>query len=257
MPVNEGLEQWVPLVIGGVVLGLIVVSIFAAGGGRRRRAALAAWARSIGLAYAPARDAGMAARLPGFAVFHQGRNQYAYNVVSGVFEGRELVAFDYHYETQHTVTVREKDANGRMRTRTETRTTHHHFSAVLVRPELPLKPLLIRPEGLFDKVADFFGRGDLDFESAEFSRRYHVTAPDRRWAYDVLHARTIDFLLDQPRLVIEMDPHHVLVMRPGQQTMSAETFDAAVRTADQMLDLLPEYVRRDAAEPATANLGRP
>lgn len=243
---NDGLDNLVPLVFGGmlaVVGGLVALT---AAGSRRRRKALAAWARRIGLTYAPQRDPGMAERLPDFAVFHQGRNQYAYNVVSGVFEGRQTVAFDYHYETQHTHTVRERDASGNMRTRTETRTSHHHFSAVLVRPELLLKPLLIRPEGLFDKVANFFGKGDLDFESAEFSRRYHVSAEDRRWAYDVLHARTIDFLLNQPRLVVEMDPHHVLVMRPGQQTMTPELFDAAVRTADQVLDLLPEYVRRDA-----------
>ncbi len=244
---NDGLDNLVPLVFGGMVAVAGGLAVAAAAGSHRRRKALAAWAARIGLTYAPARDPGMAARLPDFAVFGQGRNQYAYNVVSGVFEGRETVAFDYHYETQHTHTVRETDANGNVRTRTETRTSHHHFSAVLVRPELRLKPLLIRPEGLFDKVADFFGKGDLDFESAEFSRRYHVTAADRRWAYDVLHARTIDFLLNQPRLVVEMDPHHVLVMRPGQQTMSAQMFDAAVRTADQVLDLLPEYVRQDAA----------
>ena len=243
---NEGLETLIPLLVGGGVLAVVVLAALGAVGRQRRRKAIAAWAHGIGLTYAPQRDPGLAARLPGFAVFHQGQNQYAFNVVSGVFEGREVVAFDYHYETEHTVTVREKDAQGRMHTRTETRITHHRFSAVLVRPELVLKPLLIRPEGLFDKVADFFGRGDLNFESAEFSRRYHVTAPDRRWAYDVLHARTIDFLLDQPRLVVEMDPHHVLVMRPGQQTMSAETFDAAVRTVDGVLDLLPEYVRADA-----------
>jgi len=252
--VNKGLEQLAPLIIGGVAVGLVALGIVTAGGSRRRRKALAAWAQGIGLAFAPEHDRGMAARLPGFAVFHQGQNAYAYNVVSGVFEGRELVAFDYHYETQHTVTLRKKDIHGRMRTHTETRTTHHHFSAVLMRPELLLKPLLIRPEGLFDKVADFFGKGDLDFESAEFSRRYHVSAPDRRWAYDVLHARAIDFLLDQPRLVVEMDPDHILVMRPGPTTMSAETFDAAVRTADGVLDLLPEYVCRDAAESVTATL---
>ena len=240
---NEGV---IPLLVVGVVALFVVLAAVGAVSAGRRRKAMAAWAQSLGLRFSPQRDYGMAARLPGFAVFGQGRNQYAYNVVSGVFEGREVVAFDYHYETQHTETIREKDANGNMRTRTETRTTHHHFSAVLVRPELQLKPLLIRPEGLFDKVADFFGKGDLDFESSEFSRRYHVTAPDRRWAYDVLHARTIDFLLDQPRLVVEMDPHHVLVLRPGQAMMSPEIFDAALRTADQLLDLLPEYVRRDA-----------
>ena len=243
---NEGMESLIPVILVGGVLTVIGLAALGAAARQRRRKALAAWAQSIGLTYAAERNPDLAARLPDFAVFHQGQNRYAFNVVSGTFEGREVVAFDYHYETRDTVTVREKDAQGRMRTRTKTRITHHRFSAVLMRPELQLKPLLIRPEGVFDKVADFFGRGDLDFESAEFSRRYHVTAPDRRWAYDVLHARTIDFLLDQPRLVVEMDPHHVLVMRPGQQTMDAETFDAAVRTVDGVLDLLPEYVRADA-----------
>ena len=190
---NEGMESLIPVILVGGVLAVILLAALSAAARHRRRKALAAWAQSIGLTYAAERNPDLAARLPDFAVFHQGQNRYAFNVVSGTFEGREVVAFDYHYETRDTVTVREKDAQGRMRTRTKTRITHHRFSAVLMRPELQLKPLLIRPEGVFDKVADFFGRGDLDFESAEFSRRYHVTAPDRRWAYDVLHARTIDF----------------------------------------------------------------
>ncbi|MEE9405699.1 MAG: hypothetical protein V3V20_12475 [Algisphaera sp.] len=238
-----------PLLFIAFVIAALVAVAFRSRRGQPRAKALAQWAQQHNLSFAPHRDRSLTHRFPQFALFRQGRNAYAYNIVFGLFEGRQIYAFDHHHQTEHQVTIRQTDSNGRTRTHTETRITHHHFSAVVVEPELPLKPLLIRPEGLFDKVADFFGKGDLNFESAAFSRKYHVTAPDRRWAYDVLHARVIDFLLDQPRLVVEFTPRHILIMRPGEKRMDIDVFKAAVQTADQMLDLLPDYVRMDTAPP--------
>ena len=43
------------------------------------------------------------------------------------------------------------------------------------------------------------------FESAEFSRRFHVSSPDKRFAYDVIDPRMMEFLLrgDPPTVDIE------------------------------------------------------
>ena len=244
MPQANGL---IGLIIFAVIAAILLAAVASYIGGRRRIQALSAWARQKGLSFNPARDRSLAYRFPEFAVFQKGNNAYGYNLVHGIFR-RPLRSTPSTTTTRPNTRSRFARPTARAAPAPAPRPaiSHHHFSAVVVEPELPLKPLLIRPEGLFDKVADFFGKGDLDFESAEFSRRYHVTAPDRRWAYDVLHARVIDFLLDQPRLVVEFTPQHVLIMRPGERLMTPELFDAAVRTADEMLDLLPAYVRADA-----------
>jgi len=118
--------------------------------------------------------------------------------MEGTWSDRHLLAFDYHYETHST------DSKGHRRT------NHHHFSAVILASALPLKPLFIRAEGFFDKLTEFVGFDDIDFESAEFSRKFYVKAKDRRWAYDVIHARTMEFLLSMPRFTIQFDRNNVI-----------------------------------------------
>ena len=102
--------------------------------------------------------------------------------MKGERDGRDVTAFDYHYVTGH----------GKSR-------KVHNFSALIIQSPLPLKPLFLRPENIFDKVTDFFGYDDIDFESAEFSRQFYVKAPEKRWAYDILHQRMMEYLLENPK----------------------------------------------------------
>lgn len=225
------------LFLGFIVL-IVVGAIFGGISARKRKQAIRQWAASLGFSFSEGRNGAFDVLYPEFACFQQGKNQYAFNIAEGEFEGRQVCAFDYHYETTSTTTT--TDSKGRTSTRTQT--NHHYFSAVMVEPTLLLKALFIRPEGFFDKVSRFFGKDDLNFESAAFSRRYHVTAPDRRWAYDVLHGRAVEFLLEQPAYTIQFAPRRVLIMR-GQSRLDAESFHAALRTVDTLLDMLPGYVK--------------
>ncbi|MCK5558540.1 MAG: hypothetical protein KAJ01_09180 [Candidatus Hydrogenedentes bacterium] len=194
----------------------------------KRRKELTAWARSKGLRFTPSKDPGMDQRFPGFKCLRQGRNRYAYNIMEGDWSGRPTIAFDYHYET------RSSDSKGRSQTH------HHHFSAVIVRSQQLLKPLFIRPEHFFDRVTEFFGFDDIDFESAEFSRKFYVKAKDRRWAYDVIHTRTMQFLLDMPQFTIQFDPLHVIAHRSSK--FKTSEFEAAVKLILGILDRFPKYL---------------
>jgi hypothetical protein len=194
--------------------------------GARRRDEIAAWASGRGLTFRPDRDGTLADPHPAFRCLHRGSSRYAYNVARGEWNGRAVVVFDYHYATQ----------NGKQR-------QDHRFSAVLLASRLALGPLLIRPEGLFDRLTEFLGFDDIDFESAEFSRDFHVTSPDRRWAYDVLNQATMEFLLSQPRFSIQFDDRTVLVWRDSRFDLA--TFEAAIEVAAGLLDRLPSYVVED------------
>ena len=55
--------------------------------------------------------------------------------------------------------------------------------------------VLLRREGLFDRMAGALGFDDIDFESVEFSRRFHVKSSDKRFAYDLIDAGMMQFLL--------------------------------------------------------------
>ncbi len=210
-----------------VVVGLAIVAMIAFGiwWSAKRRKELTAWATREGLALRPGRDHGFDERYPAFDCLRRGHSRCALNVMDGDWNGRPLEAFDYRYVI----------GSGKHR-------QTHHFSAIILTSDLRLKPLRIRPEHIFDKVTEFFGLDDIDFESAEFSREFHVKAPDKKWAYDVLHQRTIEFLLTHPQFSIEFDERSVIAWR--NRRFDVETFESAIAAVEGILDRLPEYVVR-------------
>lgn len=60
----------------------------------------------------------------------------------------------------------------------------------------PWPHLSITPETFGHKLFDAFGGEDIDFESDEFSRRFWVRADDRKFAYDVITPRMMEFLME-------------------------------------------------------------
>lgn len=217
---------FVVLVIAGVVALIVWGAIAAA----KRRKELAAWAAANGLQYRDTKDGSFDERFP-FSCLKQGTGRYAYNLMDGTRDERGILAFDYHYETHST------DSKGRRQTH------HHHFSAVILDTRLPLKPLFMRPEGFFDKVTEFFGYDDIDFESAEFSRKFYVKSPDKRWAFDVIHQETMEFLLGAPRFHLEMNGPHVMAWRGS--TFRPPEFGDALTVAGGVVERLPRSLLKE------------
>ena len=218
------------LIIVGIIAIIIVGVVLQRKKSEGRKKELAGWAFSKGLNFSPARDAGINNRYS-FKCLQRGENRYGYNIVEGNIGSRPARAFDYHYETHHT------DSKGNRQTQ------HHYFSAVVVDANLPLKPLFIRNERLFDKLAEFIGFDDIDFESAEFSKKFYVKSPDKKWAYDVLHQATMEFMLSAPRFDIEFGGRQVIAYR--NNTFKAVEFEEALNLVNGILDRLPESLLRE------------
>ena len=198
----------------------------------KRRKELAGWAQVNGLKFLPDKDNSIWLRYQLFKCLQRGEDRYAYNIMVGTSGTRVMSAFDYHYETHST------NSKGQ-------RQTHHHYlSALVVDAGLPLKPLFIRPEGLLDKVTEFVGIEDIDFESAEFSQKFFVKSPDRRWAYDVLHQKTMELMLAYPRFHIDFQGSQVMAYYDNK-TFTLGEFGSALKVVTGILDYLPESVVRE------------
>ncbi len=214
-----------------VVIAVIALAVYGHIQAQKRREAMAQLARSLGLSFDPEEDYGMDDRFASFSCLRQGEQRYAYNTLQGMVREHPVRAFDYHYETYST------DSKGR-------RTTHHHhFSAVIVDSGLPLKPLFIRPEGFLDKITEFFGWDDIDFESAEFSRKFYVKSPDKRWAFDVIHQATMEFLLESPVFTLDFQGRHVMAYRDNK--FDPQEFIVALEVIEGVLSRLPKSVLRE------------
>lgn len=206
-----------------LIVAMIIIAIAGMYAAAQRRKELLAWANGHGLLFSPSKTQRIEQAYPDFSCLRQGHSRYAHNLLEGRWGERAMLGFDYRYVTGH-------GKNSQT----------HHFSAVILESDAVLQPLLIRPEHIFDKMAAFFGADDIDFESAEFSNRFFVKAANKRWAYDVLHARAMEFLMANPPFSIQFDLRCVICYR--ERVFKPAEFEDACKVVAGLLDLLPEYV---------------
>jgi len=216
-----------------VLLIILVVAIVVAGAiysnlqTRKRQEGLIDLSRRFNLAFSALENYGIPDRYEFLKQLAQGSNRYAANVLSGSYQNNEVLAFDYHYETQT------HDKNG-------THTQHHWFSFFILTLPAFLPDLTIRRENFFTKVAEVFGYGDINFESAEFSKTFNVRSPDKKFAYDVCNAQMIEYLLANRDLSIELE-NNVLALAFTTR-LSPEQIETNLRRLVEIRALLPEYL---------------
>jgi hypothetical protein len=200
---------------------------------KQRREALGLLATDLGWRFSPAKDRSHDEEFAHYEIFRHGSSRYAYNTLVGSLQvaGKVCPAKmgDYHYTTT--------SSNGK------TTTTHtHRFSyLILEMPYRRVSDLLIRREGMFDSIKNLFGFDDIDFESAEFSRRFFVKSSDKRFAYDVIHPGMMEFLLagDPPTIDAEQGR---CCLSDGSRTWTPEKFRATLAWVERFFELWPNHV---------------
>ncbi len=207
---------------------LIVGGIFSAISRKKRREAMTALAASLGLTFDPDRNRHLAGKYKFLNKLRSGSNRYAFNVLAGSYQGHEITAFDYHYETHSS-----SSKGGR-------RTHHHYFSFFILHLSVSCPELTIGPEGFLSKIAQAVGYDDVDFESHEFSRRFCVRSQDKKFAYDVCHARMIEYLLVNDDLVIEIEGQAMALY--FSRRLKPECIKPNLERLIQLRDLMPEYL---------------
>ena len=216
------MEGILPVLIGIAVAVFIIFSILA---GIRREKEMREWGDKYGLQYTK-KESGMDDAFPQFSCLRRGHSRYAKNILTGYIEKVSVCAFDYHYTT----------GSGKNQ-------SHHSFSSLMINTGLPLKPLFIRTENFFDKVTEFAGFDDIDFESSEFSNEFYVKSPDKKWAYDVLHQKSMEFLLQAPRFTLDFQGPYIMAYRNRKFVLS--DFEDAYKVITGLINLLPEYLMRE------------
>jgi len=219
-----------PVVLFGLIaIAIIALAIIGHIQEKKRREALQMIANQLGLSFSQPRDYSLADSYGFLDRLRAGKNRYAYNVMRGSGKHGETVClFDYHYETTST------DSKGRT-------TTHNHYYSVytLIMPK-NFPELIIEPEGFFAKIAQALGFDDIDFESHEFSSRYKVKSPDKKFAYDVCNAQMIDYLLDQEKLAIELEGNVLAMTFSGH--MKPENVVFNYDRLHHIRSLMPNYL---------------
>lgn len=242
------------LLIFGLFVVIVIFAIFGNKWAHQRREALSEVA---GLEFRPDHIASgrsgsflerllSAGGIPGpyeqFPQFRRGSNRKAYNTLAGnaEFAGHrcEVWAGDFRYQTT--------SGTGKNR-----RTTTHRFSYALVSLPFESRKTTIRPENFLDRIGEFVGIDDIDFESDAFSRAFHVTGDDKRFAYDLCDPQMMEFLLDTrpPAFTLtgsDASGRNWLLLFGGG-TWAAEEFDRRLDWTARFLDAWPRHLRGDKA----------
>jgi len=212
-------------------LGLIVVGFLAYAGYRwteARKGELAAVAQRMGLNFDPSKRRTFHNHF-GHDLFGRGHSRVAFNTITGVrrLAGHDVpvVMGDYRYVTGHG----------------KHRKVHRLSYAIFRIPWLGTPKLVVRKEHMGDRLVGALGFDDIDFESEAFSRAFFVKSPDKRFAYDVIHPRMMEYLMRvrPPNLEIVGD---ACLLREGWGYWSPDRFRKMPTWFENFLELWPEHL---------------
>lgn len=211
-----------------VVLAVLLGDI----SGRKRREAMATLAAKLGLRFDPGKDWDIARRYSfldklrvesKFLSGERTTNRYAFNILSGNYQGYDVTVFDYHYRTGSGKSAQD-----------------HYISFFILHLPVSFPELVIGPEDIFSKIGQALGYDDIDFESYEFSRKFCVRSRDKKFAYDVCNARMIEYLLSNTDLTIEIEGG-ALAISFGSR-LSPEQIEPNLNRLITVRSLMPEYL---------------
>jgi hypothetical protein len=222
------------LFFGAVLALMVVIVVVSVVAAKRRREAFSALAAQRGWSYAQSDDRWVS-EFDG-APFGLGHDRRAGNVLTGTYDGRSFVAFDYRYSTTETST----DAEGHTQTHTEV----HPYSVVALDTGVTFPALSVTPEGFLGRMVGRLTNTDIELESEEFNRAFTVRADDRKFATDVLHPRMMEHLLRTTDRGWRFDGRWLLAIRPGSHSVAE--LDVRLTDLDGILDLVPGFVRDQA-----------
>lgn len=196
---------------------------------QQRRELLFQWATSSGYGFTVADDT-WCARWSG-SPFGEGDDRQARNVITGRHGDRQLIAFDYSYETHST------DSKG------NTTTTTYRFAVTALQLPTYLPVLQVTPESVFTRFGNVLGFDDVELESEDFNRRFRVHSADRKFACDVLTQRTMEALLRHPDASWRIEGVDILAWEDGEMTPA--TVLRMIATLDTVLEGIPSFVWKD------------
>jgi hypothetical protein len=150
-------------------------------------------------------------------------------VIRGNNDGLPVEAFVHRWKTQRTETY--TDSEGRTRTRTVTENHSEIVSAIMMPFSFPML-----------SVGGGWGGKKVNFESEEFNDRFTVRTDDPKFASDVIHPRTMEFLIAEqpPGFRIDGD-----VMRFSVDKHDTQLIGFCADFAHEFLSRVPSFVWKD------------
>ena len=224
----------------GVVamIGVLVVSYVLK---VRRREAMAQFAAKYGFVYTAHAPPGLLAY--GFPLFFKGDGRGAENGVIGEWKGMPFKAADFWYYTESTDSKGNRSKN------------YSRFSVAVIELEAWLPDIAIHRENVFTLLGDKLGMKDIDFESEEFNRAFQVKAKDRKFAFELVDPRMMQWLLScDRRFGFEIHGKGVLIY---SKTLKPTEMLPLIATLKEFRERVPRLVWTNYGTASASGAGAP
>jgi len=221
---------------------------------RRRRVALMVLADHLGFDFTPYDRFRLPAMFSHLSIFStafstsQSRwvkniDYWTKNIVYGEREGASVYIFECGYGPVKTVTDGEMVFHVGGYTKKKRRQSYSSFTVCCVRTAMDFPYLWIGRERFFDKLASFMGFDDIDFESNEFSKQFYVKSESKKFAYEVINQKTMEFLLSSPaKPYVEIYRHSAVAYFVGREPPASPRYLYLYEFIFRLLDCIPDFV---------------
>ncbi|MDR1355106.1 MAG: hypothetical protein LBJ43_02370 [Propionibacteriaceae bacterium] len=208
----------------------LIVSAYQAA--QKRRAQLIAFAADNGWTYTERDDS--------FTRCWKGK-PFGHSIAraTDVFQGQfgelraPFAAFTYTYTEVST------DSKG------NTSSKDYSYEVCVLQLPKALPHLSVSNEGVFTKLARFLGSQDIDFESDDFNRTYHIQSADTRFAYGVIHPQMMEWLLGSGRMLAPWRIDNTFLISYTLGLLNTTRVLQKLNTATTLVEQIPQYVWDD------------
>jgi hypothetical protein len=200
---------------------------------KKRSAEVSFVARKMGWTLDQSLDRGMD-RVYRFLRKVKGSRRYALNVISGRSHGHSITLFEYHY--QRYFKCRSYEFSKYIE--------HNYISYFVLDLEKDFPILTVKEERprsrVLARIGDALGRGDIDFESHEFSEAYDVRGSDKKFAYDFCNTTMIEYLLERISVPIEVEDNVLAISVPDQVDLT--DIESPLKHLANIRARMPQYL---------------
>lgn len=223
---SDDLANTGKLIIGLIGVIILVIGIVFNKGDSKRRADFFALLKRLNLSF----NRGPDYEIPNRFGFLRGCNQddthWACNVLSGAYQNYDVLVFDYTYSTAAS-------------------RPQKIGVFILTMPGSTFPHITISNDGenFSDSVAGLAGSREIRFESADFSKAFHVRCEDKKFAYDVCNPQMMRHLLANRDFSVEIANDVVALVFEGKLVYDRfESLESNLQQLVKIRSLMPDYL---------------
>jgi hypothetical protein len=192
------------IILGSIAVAAIIIYIIWYYN-NKRSTDLKLFAESINFTYSRKGDKSLMDSLSEFHLFSQGHSRSISNVLTGKFNLIPVTVVDYKFTT----------GGGN--------SSHTWYQTVLVieSNKLQLPRFVLRPENIFDKIGNVFGKKDINFEAAPvFSKRYLLRGDNEEAIRSSFNARVLEYYEQHLDMSTEGDGVKLIYYRTSKRVFT-------------------------------------